>query len=688
MDIEIYGENNGLCAIFKRLALKRIRSKELITDLAKAGMPEKLESINIAETSGQKTSIDDDRKSTSTFEKHVIRHKPLQTLIQEDLQRMISDIIKKVPTDISLTRGFYDQGLDSGQLLLLVQHLEKKIKKQLYPTLLFEYTNILELSEYLLKNHSEAFGAMLETEDDTKVETKSESSAQANREHLGIIRKVATDMDIAVIGLSGRYPGAKNLNEFWEVLKNGLDCITEVPGERWDYRQYFNADKESVGTTYSKWGGFIHDVDKFDARFFNISPREAELMDPQERLFLETVWETIEDSGYTRRELGKHKTKTGVFVGVMWGQYQLFESRVENGSITPVSTYASIANRVSYCLDLKGPSMAIDTMCSSSLTAIHLACQSLYRGECGYAIAGGVNVTIHPNKYLFLSNQKFASTDGRCRSFGEGGDGYVPGEGVGAVVLKPLKEAVEDRDHIYGVIKGSVLNHGGKSSGYSVPNPNAQSGLISEALRMANIDARTISYVEAHGTGTALGDPIEFKGLVKSFEEYTGDKGFCSIGSVKSNIGHLESAAGIAGVTKVLLQMKHRKLVPSIHSEKLNPVIDFESSPFYVQRKFEEWKRPIILESGTMKTVQRRAGISSFGAGGSNAHILIEEYIDENMKTEGQNVPGLMIFSAKSREKLIEYARRMVHHLEKYDKEYSTIDMAFTLQAGREEMEE
>ncbi|WP_141292101.1 beta-ketoacyl synthase N-terminal-like domain-containing protein, partial [Ideonella azotifigens] len=246
---------------------------------------------------------------------------------------------------------------------------------------------------------------------------------------------------------------------------------------------------------------------------------------------------------------------------------------------------ASIANRISYWCNFSGPSLALDTMCSSSLTAIHLACQSLRQGNCSVAVAGGVNVSVHPNKYLMLAQGKFISGKGRCESFGQGGEGYVPGEGVGAILLKPLAQAQADGDHIYGVIKASAINHGGKTNGYTVPNPNAQAKVIERALRDGGIDARDISYIEAHGTGTSLGDPIEIAGLAKAFGQWTSDRQYCAIGSAKSNIGHCESAAGIAGVTKVLLQLKHRQIAPSLHSSVLNPNIDFEATPFVVQQE-------------------------------------------------------------------------------------------------------
>ncbi|MCX8131712.1 MAG: phosphopantetheine-binding protein [Clostridia bacterium] len=501
-----------------------------------------------------------------------------------------------------------------------------------------------------------------------------------------------SEEDIAIIGLSGRYPMADNLHDFWENLKSGKDCIREIPKDRWNNNRYFDPDKYSTSTYYSKWGGFLENIDMFDATFFNISPKEAEVIDPQERLFLETVWHAIEDAGYKKGSLSD--SDMGVFVGVMFGQYQLFgaEELMKGNYRFSETSYASIANRVSFFLNLHGPSIAIDTMCSSSLVAVHMACESIRRGECQSAIAGGVNLSLHPIKYYLLSQKRFASSDGRCRAFGERGDGYVPGEGVGAVFLKPLKKAVQDGDNIYAVIKGSAINHGGKTNGYTVPNPIAQSEVISKALKKANINPRTISYVEAHGTGTALGDPIEINGLNIAYTKYTNHRQYCSIGSVKTNIGHLESAAGIAALTKVLLQMKNKKLVPSIHSDEINSLIDFKESPFYVQHELENWKRPVIEEDGVERVYPRRAGISAFGAGGVNTHIIVEEYVTDKAHKDVQDSDRqVFILSAKKRHILKEYVKDFVDFIDKrlsMNTGISIRDIAYTLQTGRTEMEE
>nr|WP_234025569.1 type I polyketide synthase [Bacillus paralicheniformis] len=439
-------------------------------------------------------------------------------------------------------------------------------------------------------------------------------------------------------------------------------------------------------------------MDQFDPLFFNITPREAELMDPQERLFLECVYETLEDAGYTREALSQLQERgirasVGVFVGVMYEEYQLYgaQEQTQGRPITLAGNPSSIANRVSYFFNFHGPSIALNTMCSSSLTALHLACQSLKQDDCNLAIAGGVNLSLHPNKYLALGQAKFASSKGRCESFGEGGDGYVPGEGVGAVLLKPLSKAIEDGDQIYGVIKGTALNHGGKTNGYTVPNPNAQAEVIERVLQNSGVNPRTISYIEAHGTGTALGDPIEITGLSHSFRKFTEDQQFCAIGSVKSNIGHCESAAGIAGLSKILLQLKHNQLVPSLHAKVVNSNLDLKQSPFYIQQELAEWKRPIVEVDGEAVEFPRIAGLSSFGAGGSNAHVVIEEYRpDERVQIDDTpNKPVMIILSAKNEEQLIEQARRLLDALS--SERYTDTDLpriAFTLQVGREAMGE
>ncbi|MET9660999.1 SDR family NAD(P)-dependent oxidoreductase [Streptomyces sp. NPDC006510] len=467
------------------------------------------------------------------------------------------------------------------------------------------------------------------------------------------------DDAIAVVGISGRYPGARTLDEFWENLRSGRDGITEVPAGRWDHRAIHSDTKGVPGRSYGRWGGFVDGADEFDAVFFHISPNEAAVLDPQERLFLQEAWHAFEEAGHAPSAW--RGRGVGVFAGVMYNQYQLHGVREEPG-LVPSSFSASIANRVSYFLDLKGPSIALDTMCSSSLTALHLAVEAIRRGECEAALAGGVNLHVHPNKYLLLSQSSFLSTDGRCRAFGEGGDGYVPGEGVGVVLLRPLRDALRDGDHVHAVIRGTALNHGGHTGGFSVPGPASQAALVRDSLTGAGVDPADLGYVEAHGTGTGLGDPIEVTALERAFDAVGAGRGPWPIGSVKSNIGHLESAAGIAALTKVVLQMRHRELVPSLHAEPLNPAVDWAGSRFRVQRALEPW----TPRTGAPLT----AAISSFGAGGANAHVVLAAHpVPGTPRAPEADRPRLFVLSAKDAVRLDETVTQLLAHLDRVGRE-------------------
>ncbi|OMG70997.1 SDR family NAD(P)-dependent oxidoreductase, partial [Burkholderia ubonensis] len=401
-------------------------------------------------------------------------------------------------------------------------------------TLLFEYRTLDELVAHFLATYPDALAQVLDLASDEGAnanaathgdapparvarETRtwpalSDARQTGRRSRLRPALRPAADAssppraavrEVAIVGMSGRYAQARNVDAFWANLRQGKHCIAEVPDARWDHRAYFDPERGKAGKTYSKWGGFIDGVDRFDPLFFNIAPREAEMMDPQERLFLEEAYASIEDAGHTPASLNA-RGKVGVFAGVMNSYYGVG------------TRFWSIANRVSYLFNFQGPSLAVDTACSSSLTALHLALESLRSGACDAAIVGGVNLILDPAQYVLLSTMNMLSAGDRCRSFGAEADGFVDGEGVGAVVLKPLDQAIEDGDRIYGVVTASALNHGGRTNGYTVPNPQAQAEVIARALRDAGIDARTLSYLEAHGTGTSLGDPIEIAGLSKA----------------------------------------------------------------------------------------------------------------------------------------------------------------------------
>ena len=618
------------------------------------------------------------------------------------LKHQIAKVIKLNPDRINAEKEMEHYGIDSVMTIQLTNQLEKDFGA-LPKTLFFEYQTIKALSTYFITHHTHELAKILgvdTNESKPAVQViKKQSSPVNNKPVLAYqnpqktqLNDTATPLDIAIIGMAGKYPDANDLDDFWHNLTNGKDSIREIPENRWDHSKYYSEKKDVPGKTYAKWGGFLDGIDLFDPLFFNISPIDAELMDPQERLFLESVWQTIEDAGYKKSALSVCPStgadlQTGVFVGVMYSEYQ-FLGIEEQVVGTPIALYgnpASIANRTSYTFNFKGPSMTVDTMCSSSLTCIHLACQSILRGECHQAIAGGVNVSVHPNKYLLLGQGRFASSNGRCESFGKGGDGYVPGEGVGTVLLKPLTNAINDNDHIYGVIKGSAINHGGKTNGYTIPNPQAQSSAIERAIRESGVAPEAISYIEAHGTGTSLGDPIEIAGLGSAFKNISTKQTSCAIGSVKSNIGHLESAAGIAGLTKVLLQMKYKQLVPSIHSTTLNPNIDFDQTPFSVQQSLTDWQ-PNVIENNSVSTSPKRiAGISSFGAGGSNAHLVIEDYSNGQSTIHDVRRPVMILLTGKTPVALKQQVLQLIDYIEsKTLSEHDLLRIAYTLQTGRE----
>lgn len=490
---------------------------------------------------------------------------------------------------------------------------------------------------------------------------------------------------IAIVGLAGRYPRATDLDTFWDNLLQGMDCVGEL-SQRWPDDPGFTRRDGEAGKSgaYARWAALIDQHDCFDPLFFGIAPRDAERMDPQERLFLEASWLAIEDAGYTPQTLQSPpsrdgaRARVGVLAGVMYGEYQYYGA---GGSATLTnSSYASIANRVSYTLGFNGASFALDSMCSSSLTAVHTACLLLRAGECDAVLAGGVNVSAHPYRYRMLSELQFAASDGRCRSFGAGGDGYVPGEGVGVVVLKRLADALRDGDHIHGVIRGSAIGHGGRTSGFTVPTPVGQSEVIADAFAAAGVPASRLGYIEAHGTGTGLGDPIELRGLAMALEGAL-DDAVVPIGSVKSQIGHLESAAGVAALSKVLLQMRHGRLAPSIHSEPANPNIDFSKLPFRVQATAADWPAP---RDAAGRALPRLAAVSSFGAGGSNAHIVVEEWpVAPQADLPG---PHIVVLSARTPDTLRTMAQSLARHVERAlerGEALSLADLAATLRVAR-----
>jgi polyketide synthase PksN len=585
-------------------------------------------------------------------------------------------------------------GFDSLALAVFVEVLNETYGLALTPTVFFEHPTLERVARHLAETHRDAMAAHFAQVGAGETPARQPAGRQRSSvSRMRVRRATITDAaePIAIVGMSGRFPMAKDVDELWANLVAGRDCISEIPPERWDWRAiYGEAGQEN--RTHVKWGGFIDGVDEFDPQFFNISPREAELMDPQHRLLLLHVWKAIEDAGYAPSSLAG--SNTGVFVGAGLSDYArlLGEAQVAIDGFTAIGTVPSVGpNRVSYLLDLHGPSEPIETACSSSLVAVHRAVAAMRGGQCDMAIVGGVNTILTPDLHISCTKAGMLSGEGRCKTFSDRADGYVRSEGVGILVLKKLADAEAAGDSIYGVILGSAENHGGRATSITAPNPRAQAELLRRAYRQAKVDPATVSYIEAHGTGTELGDPIEVDALGTAFADLYAERGttpvagHCGLGSVKSNIGHLELAAGVAGVIKVLLQLKHRTLVPTLHAETLNPYLKIDGSPFTIVRETREWT-PFRAADGTV--LPRRAGVSSFGFGGVNAHVVIEEYRPRAERASAPARPAMIVLSARDEERLRERVEELLAAVRRgsfAEEELSAI--AYTLQVGRDAMD-
>jgi len=481
---------------------------------------------------------------------------------------------------------------------------------------------------------------------------------------------------IAIIGMSGRFPGARNIEEFWQNLRDGAEGISF----------FSDQELEAAGVSrslldnpdYVKARGVLEDVEMFDATFFGFTPKEAEITDPQHRIFLESVWEALERAGY---EAEGYKGSIGVYAGVSWNNYLLVNLMSNREALASVSNYQAVIGndkdylptRVSYKMNLKGPSVNVQTACSTSLVAVHLACQSLLNYQCDMALAGGVSISL-PQKAGYLYQQDgIGSPDGHCRAFDAQARGTVSGSGVGVVVLKRLEDALKDGDCITAVIKGSAINNDGSLKvGFTAPSVDGQAQAIAEAQAVAGVNPETISYIETHGTGTPLGDPIEIAALNQVFRDSTDQEQFCAIGSVKSSIGHLDAAAGVTGLIKTALALKHRLIPASLHFHTPNPEIDFLNSPFYVNSQLKDW---------SSSPHPRRAGVSSFGIGGTNAHLVLEE-APLVRPTDGGRKWQLLALSARTKTALDVAAHNLARHLGLHS-ELGLADVAYTLQVGR-----
>ena len=492
------------------------------------------------------------------------------------------------PGEIDLQQSFQSLGLDSSGSVGFIADLSAALGRTLSPTLIWAHPTPAALARFLAGDSGPSRAARFTTADEP----------------------------IAVVGMACRLPGAPDLEAFWRLLCEGVDATREVPAERWDPAGFYDPDPETPGTTNTRRGAFLERIDEFDPLFFGISPREAAEMDPQQRIMLELSWEALDDAGLPPRDLAG--TKTGVFFGVVWRDYAELH-RAAGASITSHTGVGQgvtiVANRVSYVLGLRGPSLVVDTACSSSLVAVHLACQSLRLGESTVTLVGGVNLTLLPETMVALTKFGGLSGEGRCKAFDASADGFARGEGAGVVVLKPLSRALTDGDPVYCVIRGSAVNNDGASNGLTAPNPESQVEVLRDAYERAGVDPGRVQVVEAHGSGTPLGDPIEARALAQVLGAGRAPDRPLVIGSVKTNIGHLEGAAGIAGLIKLALSIHHRTVPPSLHFERPNPDIPFADLGLRVQTALGPWpdgEGPAL------------GGVSSFGWGGTNCHVVME----------------------------------------------------------------
>lgn len=628
--------------------------------------------------------------------------------IQEVLKQTISQLLKIKPEEIDPDMEFNQYGFDSITLTEFANTLNEKYKLDLTPTIFFEHATVYAFAGYLSEEYPNAFTAQTPAKAEVLMQPveqniKNMTFSTENRFVQPSITPMQKEADhkpepIAIVGMSGVFPKAKDVEEYWKNLSSGADCITEVPKDRWDWQEYYGDPLKEANKTNVKWGGFIDEVADFDPLFFGISPLEAEQMEPQQRLLMTYAWKAVEEAGHSARSLAG--TKTGIFIGTGNTGYSSLLSNVDiEGSVAANMSPSAGPNRVSYFLNIHGPSEPIDTACSSSLVAIHHAVCAIENGNCEMAIAGGVNTVVTPQGHIAYDKAGALSKEGRCKTFSDKADGFAVSEGAGILFLKKLTAAERDGDHIYGVIKGSAVNHGGRANSLTTPNPKAQADVVKTAYEKAGIDPRTVTYIEAHGTGTELGDPVEINGLKAAFKELyekTGDPAVhgshCGLGSAKTNIGHLSLAAGVAGVIKVLLQLKHKTLVKSLYSETVNPYIRLDDSPFYIVQESREWQ---ALRDEAGRELPRRAGISSFGIGGVNAHVVIEEYIPKETTHPATapavtaQHPGIFILSAKDEDRLKDQARQLADFISKRSITARELtDIAYTLQEGRDAMEE
>ncbi|WP_126285906.1 non-ribosomal peptide synthetase/type I polyketide synthase [Burkholderia stagnalis] len=577
-------------------------------------------------------------------------------LLADSIDLAVAQVLGYAAGTLDRNLGFFEMGMDSLMALDVHTRLEKALGIPLSVALLFDHPTVNALADFLAEQSSgtapDAHAAP------TEAVPAWPAAPVAPVAPAVAAREAGTPEPIAIVGMSCRFPGAAHdLDAYWQLLNDGVDAISEVPRERWDVDAYYDPDPEAPGRMYCRFGGFLDGVDQFDPAFFRITPREAAAMDPQQRLLLEVSHEALEHAGIPVDSL--KGSRTGVFVGITTNDYANLQLR--NGGDSGIDGYFftgnplnTAAGRISYGLGVQGPSMAIDTACSSSLTAIHTASQNLRSGECDLAIAGGVNLILSPDNSIAVSRTRALAPDGRCKTFDAAADGFVRSEGCGALVLKRLSDALAAGDRVLAVLRGSAVNHDGASSGFTAPNGRAQEAVIRQAL--GGLPAASIDYVEAHGTGTPLGDPVEVQALATVFGEGRDGGRRLRVGSVKTNIGHTESAAGIAGVIKVVLALNHERLPAHLHFRRPSPLVQWDALPIEICAEASAWPRG---------ERPRRAGVSAFGASGTNAHLVLEEApVPARVATPSTHKVHPLVLSGKTPAALRELAGRYQRRLE------------------------
>ncbi len=590
----------------------------------------------------------------------------------ETIHRQLGSLVAGVldfddPERAPLDKGLFDLGMDSLMALDLTKRINDGYRCSFSSTAVFRHPTIREMGQQILEEISldplspaEAIAGPEVTED--RVSGR-DSPASGHPASFGHDRQTTPHEDpIAIVSMACRFPGGANTPEsFWDLLATGTDTIVPYPKSRWDIDEHYDPDPEKAGGIAAREGGFLEEIDKFDPGFFGISPMEAISMDPQQRLLLEICWEAVERAGIPPASL--RASAAGVFVGI--GQNDYSQWKLNAGNLAAINAYDGTGNgfsfsagRISHVLGLQGPSIALDTACSSSLVALHLACQSLRAGECSAALAGGVHLNLSPEVGVFLSRTGALAPDGRCKAFDAHANGFGRGEGAGVVLVKRLADALADGNRVLAIIRGSAINHDGPSSGLTVPNQKAQDALLQAALRQARVNPEEVGFVEAHGTGTVLGDPIEVESLARVYGRNREQDRPLYIGSVKSNIGHLEAAAGIAGLIKTVLSLQHGSIPRHLHFTRPNPHIAWDEIPVRVAAQTTAWD----------EATQRLAGVSSFGMSGTNAHVIVAEGPRPSLRSVSTTVAddpaALLVLSARTEDALRDHAERCAAALE------------------------